>query len=414
MRPARLLLVTLIVFLLMGPVESIAARYVSPDLQNRLSILIVTGLAFTLVPVALFARTHRLLAAAKSGWPMLAFVGLALASAAWSLLPGKSVLYAAQAGLGICAVIGLVSLASWRELLCGIALAAFLITLLSIATIPAGGLMDEIHIGAFRGIFPEKNRAAQVFGLGAIAAMTSAALSRNPAWLVPGLVMAGSVCFTQSTTSFVALCLGLAILVATELARHRSAFLVIALWAGCTLFAAALIYGLTEPDLFYVAVGDNPTLTGRSDIWPAVMQRIQESPLLGYGYGAFWDEDNVARKWLWLEINFEAYNAHNSWLEVWLAIGIGGVVLQAWFMLRAIFVGIAALFAPDDARRTLLAFMLPILAISLSESVIGGPEGPTWLVFLVMGTVACMRPQPLASQEKGRAHEVRRPDVVRV
>ncbi len=400
MRPRHLLLATIVIFLLMGPVESLAARYVSADLQNRLSILIAATACFSLVPLAAASRGANISNALKAGWPAAAFIGLALISASWSLLPGKTILYSMQAGFAVAAAIALVSMLRWPELLGAIAIAAFAITIISALLIPVGGLMDEIHIGAFRGVYPEKNRAAEVFCLGALAAAGMGMQRRNFLWLIPAACMAVSVYFTQSTTSLIAVLLGLGILVACEIVRNRPVMLLLSLWIGITLVAGAVIVAIVHPEQLYTLAGDNTTLTGRSDIWPAIIRRIQAHPLTGLGYGAFWDEANIGREWLWQEINFQAFNAHNSWLEVWLGIGIAGVLLQAWFMLRTIAMSITSLFAQDDMRRMALPLMLAILVMSISESIIGGPEGPVWLVFLLIGTMAPMNREAPVTQPR--------------
>ncbi len=70
-----------------------------------------------------------------------------------------------------------------------------------------------------------------------------------------------------------------------------------------------------------------PTLTGRTDLWRALWDRGKKRPLLGYGYGAFWDGDGKR--------NFEAlpadtqwaYSAHSGIFEIFLALGVVGVVV---------------------------------------------------------------------------------------
>ena len=66
-------------------------------------------------------------------------------------------------------------------------------------------------------------------------------------------------------------------------------------------------------------------LNGRLAIWDEVIGDISERPLLGYGYGAFWDSDRVfAYSWIH---DWGFSNAHSVYLETALDIGIVGLVV---------------------------------------------------------------------------------------
>ena len=149
---------------------------------------------------------------------------------------------------------------------------------------------------------------------------------------------------------------------------------------------------ITFGDQLLGAIGEDSTFTGRADIWPAVWRRIENALWLGHGYDAFWQKGNDDVFWLWYETNFEVYNSHNGWLESWLAIGIMGPILLAWIMMRMIVVGLTSLYVANDPRRVALPFAIMILAMSMGESVLGGPEGPAWMAFILIGTKAAMGP----------------------
>lgn len=45
-------------------------------------------------------------------------------------------------------------------------------------------------------------------------------------------------------------------------------------------------------------LGKDPTMSGRTDIWQAAIVQVTQRPLLGYGFSAFWTEDNPAAVWI--------------------------------------------------------------------------------------------------------------------
>jgi hypothetical protein len=85
------------------------------------------------------------------------------------------------------------------------------------------------------------------------------------------------------------------------------------------------------------AIGRDPTLTGRTTLWGLVYEAIQEKPLLGYGYEAFWQGGNGLAGDIWAKLAFiqgidpgvgqNLFYSHNGFLEVCLGLGLVGLVV---------------------------------------------------------------------------------------
>jgi O-antigen ligase len=60
-----------------------------------------------------------------------------------------------------------------------------------------------------------------------------------------------------------------------------------------------------------------------------VTQAIQEQPILGYGYEAFWRGGGDRAGEIWKEFGEFLYFSHNGMLEVSLALGLLGVIVVA-------------------------------------------------------------------------------------
>jgi exopolysaccharide production protein ExoQ len=111
------------------------------------------------------------------------------------------------------------------------------------------------------------------------------------------------------------------------------------LWAAATGTAAI---GMVALGLFYLepllrTIGKDPTLTGRTGIYLAVLDSIFKHPFLGYGFGAFWFGLNresllVALRIHWMTIGY----AENGLLELWLELGSVGLLLILFLFGRAI------------------------------------------------------------------------------
>ena len=91
--------------------------------------------------------------------------------------------------------------------------------------------------------------------------------------------------------------------------------LIAAVVAGVAWFSESLVEYLLRGqtvDQFY-------TFTGRTDLWLFALGELNESPLLGFGYGA-------ARVIL-IDEFFWAGTGHNLWIEAALSVGVVGAVL---------------------------------------------------------------------------------------
>jgi exopolysaccharide production protein ExoQ len=76
---------------------------------------------------------------------------------------------------------------------------------------------------------------------------------------------------------------------------------------------------------FSTALNRDVTLTGRTEVWAAVLPAIQQQPLLGYGFGSFWTD---ARREL-----YEIPTAHNGYLDILLELGAVGLAFYTVWLL---------------------------------------------------------------------------------
>lgn len=126
----------------------------------------------------------------------------------------------------------------------------------------------------------------------------------------------------------------------------------------------ALDKTLNLSDTIIRALGRDPSLTGRTDIWRLVLEQ-QDSPWLGNGYFIFWDSQaGMAVIESFMQIN----SAHNGFLEMYLDGGLLGATLLVMFLIVTGKRVIDRTFAGHPLGRMGLVFWLLAILYNFSES----------------------------------------------
>lgn len=135
----------------------------------------------------------------------------------------------------------------------------------------------------------------------------------------------------DSATSRVCLLLGCLVIAAahSKAFRRRSTLLKAAVPAGFLAYVT-LAYGLGLNGQFAGAVGRNPTLTDRTQIWQILFD-IHTNPILGTGYQSFWLGPRLER--VWQMYGGPINEAHNGYLDVYLNLGLLGLFLLVGFLI---------------------------------------------------------------------------------
>jgi O-antigen ligase len=132
------------------------------------------------------------------------------------------------------------------------------------------------------------------------------------------------------------------------------------------LGAAIVVLLLTSVEAVLVWSGRDPTLTGRTLIWQVTWELIQQRPILGFGYGAFWLEGNESASVLQEAVRWATPTAHNGYLDLILALGFVGLML---FALSAVTAILRLLAGIRDGDRALLLSCCASIAFVLLYNV---------------------------------------------
>jgi O-antigen ligase len=244
---------------------------------------------------------------------------------------------------------------------------------------PTMGVSHDINAGDWRGLWYEKNQMGAMMVYGALAAMAAilAGSTRRKQMIVTILLCAALIVMTKSKTSLVVLMIGLGGSMMLAAMRRGPATAVIIVWLGVTAVVAIVMVLWLAPELVFKALGKDPTLTGRTDIWAAVLRQSAKAPLTGYGYAVFWTLESQPAQWIRKETGWLVPTAHNGWLDIlaqlgWIGVGLcalvlGGSLLVALFRFRKV---------QDGYWATL--FLAIFLMTTFSESFILERNGIAW------------------------------------
>lgn len=147
----------------------------------------------------------------------------------------------------------------------------------------------------------------------------------------------------------------------------------------------ALFLGLDWGELITLIFGDSATLTGRDYIWGFILDKFSDRPLLGYGYGAFWNvgvdsyDVDIERRFLAM-LN----QAHNGYLDVLISLGWIGFIAFVWFVLANLKLISSLVKIGNDFRSIALILLLFILMHNLTESSSIRGSHLLWEVHLIM------------------------------
>jgi exopolysaccharide production protein ExoQ len=114
----------------------------------------------------------------------------------------------------------------------------------------------------------------------------------------------------------------------SKLVQRRPGLLTVTIPCVYLLYVL-LAYGFGLKGDFAQAVGRDPTLSGRTEIWAIVLSQ-GTNPLVGAGYESFWLGPRLQR--IWAGGQGQINEAHNGYLEVYLNLGYVGLALLFCFV----------------------------------------------------------------------------------
>ncbi|MDZ8222869.1 O-antigen ligase family protein [Nostoc sp. ChiVER01] len=251
--------------------------------------------------------------------------------------------------------------------------------------IPKYGFSGGIDGNTWRGIFPTKNVLGKRFVLsGAVFFFLAMTSKENRLFLWFGYIISGLlVLLSKSTTS-----LGnFIIITGAFIIYYRILNLKYKVMIPIVTFMSTfgiILYTwfISNADTILGSVGKDTTLTGRAELWPAVLQMIAKKPWLGYGYGAFWGEKGEASI-IVQTVEWSAPNAHNGFLDLWLGLGLLGVLIFLIGLVINFLRGIYLIrWNQTSENLWLLVYLTYIILSNLTETTLLDQNSLEWILYV--------------------------------
>ena len=308
--------------------------------------------------VAVLVRHRSSIRPGSLPWPLVAFLALATVSIAWSFYPGASAIGVVSQVITTLAAVAIALVLTGDEVLRALGWALRTILVLSLVFELAVSLVVRapvlpVWVNAAdrvdpplmlywsRNLLLEGDRIQGIVGnsglLGMIALIAlivfGVQLAAGTVRRLPGmlwLVLAAAVlALTRSATitvALVAVLLVLGMILALRRAGSPRARLAV---SGAVVVVLAGVAGsaLAFRPVLLGVLGKSDDLTGRLDIWAAVIGLATQRPVFGWGWVSFWApwappfDDLVTRN------GVIQLHAHNAWLDVWLQLGVVGLLV---------------------------------------------------------------------------------------
>ncbi|MGF7174989.1 O-antigen ligase family protein [Azospirillum doebereinerae] len=375
------------------PVLLTGGSVVAADQESSGAMMFFAGI-YVLI-LALIAMRPSLAFRIPLASPAVTFLLVfAFVSSLWSLFPDvtlrRSLAFLFTTVFGIYLALRFTFPEIMRLLVTGLSALMFL-SFASVVAMPAVGLDSAQHVGAWKGIFFQKNVTGRMMVWLVLCLLWLDWQREAKRWVTRSLLALALllIVMSRSGTGLVTSVLVAAALLATGLVRGniRSFAPTMAIMLVVLILAGTAIASFWYDALY--ALGRDPTLTGRTVLWDHILGSISERSLLGYGYAAYWygaygPGSAFIESW---GIN----SAHNGWLEATLDLGIPGVLVLLGILGRLIFQGFFASRYGASRAEPAWAFAVgcALVAISISESVFLERHSMNWIV-LVIGVVRLM------------------------
>jgi O-antigen ligase len=236
------------------------------------------------------------------------------------------------------------------------------------------------------GVFTQKNVCAREMLFILVCLLPYAPSNRHMRWVrrlaifCTVLVIVG----TQSKTAWLIALLALGFFPAVRILRKLSPGLALTTITGVVAcLAGSFAVAASSAPKLVMLLGRDSTMTGRTEIWQAVLQAIMKRPLLGYGFAAFWLSLRGESANIILALRWAVPAAHNGFLEIWLQLGALGLLLFFLGFLQAGFMAIQC-FRQQSMERAVwpLAVMLLTIVYTLDESSLMQANDFLWVIYI--------------------------------
>ena len=383
-------------------VQAYESVSVAGDQGNALERNIFAGL-IAIGLVVLFRRRNSASALVRMNQPILVFLLYCALSTVWSDYPGIAFKRWIKA-FGDVVMISVVLTESdpFSAIKRFLASASFIVVPISVLLIkyyPGVGMKFNPYDGSqsFIGVATDKNMLGMFCLVLGIAAVWRLFQSMFDTQLRP--LIAHGVVFlmvlwlfwrANSVTSMACFAMATSLMALSSvpaLARRRSVLHLAV--AGCLSVAFAVLFLNIGPGLVET-MGRDPSITGRTELWDE-LRSMNPNVLLGAGFESFWMGPRLEK--LWGIFRWRPNEAHNGYFEVFLNLGLVGLILLAVVICTGYRNAFRMLTRDPRVGALRLGYFLVGTAYSFTEAGFR-LMSPVWICFILAALAVPENPVP--------------------
>lgn len=334
--------------------------------------------------------------------PLTAFVLFSASSVFWSVNSAITSRRAALllAGFGwACYLLIRFELPTILKLLSRATIPGVLINYLFVLGLPQYG----ISAAGWVGVFSQKNALGYTAAITMPLLIIVAGSDRGHRVLYYGVFLAdlGLLLGSKSKTMLLAATIPILLLAVFHGFRGRKTLrgaVILSLLAS-TIFT--LLFVTANLEFIAGLLDKDVTLTGRTDLWEALIPVALERPLFGFGADAAFGGYFSPIHEVWIVNGWQPSHAHNAILQTMMEVGLIGTVLFVTTYFKALGGAIEVVRrVPGRVGLWPLSFLTTTLMISISESGVMAAM-PSYALFLIcVWTVALQRDKPIRIDHK--------------
>jgi exopolysaccharide production protein ExoQ len=245
---------------------------------------------------------------------------------------------------------------------------------------------DKSLIGNWRGVQNHKNEAGAFCAISCILFLHETVRLRAYTGVIWSVAAAGFLYMTQSKTSGVLMIIGLLAGVCAQYGFIHPRIRNTLLGFGIVALVFYLSFADQQIASLVQMLDDPSSLTGRTQIWPVLLDYATDHPLLGAGYGSFWAIGDASPIFVygsgWLT---GVDHAHNGYLDLLVQIGgIGLILAISGLVLRPLYIIFFRSLDSEVSRSLLAAIFTYVSLHDLLETSILDRAASTWVVMVIM------------------------------
>ncbi|MFN6485186.1 MULTISPECIES: O-antigen ligase family protein [unclassified Nostoc] len=251
--------------------------------------------------------------------------------------------------------------------------------------LPKYGIQNDLGGPKWRGVFTHKNGLGARMVISGIVFFILGYQTQKRSWIFWGGFSLSILLLvlSSSTSSLLNLLIIILAFFAFQIWRWPYQVMVPTLIMIATITQSLYFWLSNNGAALFSSIGKDATLTGRTDLWPLVIDMIWKHPWLGYGYGGFWQGWNGESAYIWRIAGWMPNHPHNGYLALCLDLGLLGLGLFFLIFWRNYLQGLVWVRGSKTAFDVWpIVHMTYIALSSLTESNLVESNSLTWMLYV--------------------------------